>query len=94
MTDDATLSNFVSADEADSDADSDPAADPGTAANTDRKTDADVGANADANTNTHATDTGHSTFAWGEYTCDRCGNATERAWRDDGDLVCPNCKKW
>ncbi|WP_254762305.1 DUF7573 domain-containing protein [Natrinema marinum] len=39
-------------------------------------------------------DSGFSTYAWGEYTCGRCGAATERVWRDDGDFVCPECKEW
>jgi len=35
-----------------------------------------------------------STYAWGEYTCAQCGQATDRVWRADGDLVCPDCKAW
>ncbi|MFD1563140.1 hypothetical protein ACFR99_06240 [Haloarchaeobius amylolyticus] len=35
-----------------------------------------------------------STYAWGEYTCAQCGKATDRVWRADGELVCPNCKAW
>lgn len=35
-----------------------------------------------------------STYAWGEYACDRCGERTERAWRDEEALVCPACKSW
>ncbi|WP_135665989.1 DUF7573 domain-containing protein [Halorhabdus rudnickae] len=27
-------------------------------------------------------------------TCEACGEATERRWHQDGDLVCPACKKW
>lgn len=35
-----------------------------------------------------------STYAWGEYTCSACGDATQRVWRADGELVCPACKSW
>ncbi|WP_254766596.1 DUF7573 domain-containing protein [Salinilacihabitans rarus] len=35
-----------------------------------------------------------STYAWGEYTCENCGGATRRAWRDGDALVCPSCKTW
>lgn len=35
-----------------------------------------------------------STYAWGSYACRRCGNEVERVWRDDGDLVCSDCKSW
>lgn len=37
-----------------------------------------------------------STYAWspsGE-PCDACGAAVERRWRDEGDLVCGDCKSW
>ncbi|WP_049928034.1 DUF7573 domain-containing protein [Halopiger goleimassiliensis] len=34
------------------------------------------------------------TYAWGEYDCERCGESTERAWTDDGAVVCPTCKEW
>ncbi|ADB62437.1 hypothetical protein Htur_3575 [Haloterrigena turkmenica DSM 5511] len=39
-------------------------------------------------------DAGLSTYGWGEYTCHRCGDETDRVWREDGDLVCPDCKSW
>ncbi|RQH01484.1 hypothetical protein EA472_07155 [Natrarchaeobius oligotrophus] len=35
-----------------------------------------------------------TTYAWGEYTCGRCGDACERVWRDDGAYVCADCKAW
>jgi len=35
-----------------------------------------------------------STYAWGEYTCEQCTGTTDRVWRVDGDLVCPDCKTW
>lgn len=39
-------------------------------------------------------DTGRSTYGWGEYTCHRCASDTDRVWREDGVLVCPDCKNW
>ncbi|MFC6765918.1 DUF7573 domain-containing protein [Natrinema soli] len=36
----------------------------------------------------------HSTYAWGEFDCSQCDGATDRVWRSDGDLVCPDCKEW
>ncbi|NUB89882.1 hypothetical protein HT576_02365 [Haloterrigena sp. SYSU A121-1] len=39
-------------------------------------------------------DTGLSTYGWGEYTCHRCASDTDRVWREDGVLVCPDCKNW
>ncbi|WP_134668807.1 DUF7573 domain-containing protein [Halorussus marinus] len=37
-----------------------------------------------------------STYAWsprgGE--CADCGESVERRWRDDGALVCGDCKEW
>ena len=41
-----------------------------------------------------AGETTRSTYAWGEYTCDQCEQATDRVWRADSGLVCPNCKSW
>lgn len=26
--------------------------------------------------------------------CDRCGATVTRRWRDDADLVCPECAEW
>jgi len=26
--------------------------------------------------------------------CAQCGTATEKQWRDDGEFVCPDCKRW
>ena len=26
--------------------------------------------------------------------CGACGTVVEKRWRDDGDLVCPDCKQW
>ncbi|WP_408956856.1 hypothetical protein [Natrinema sp. 74] len=41
-----------------------------------------------------AADAAISTYAWGEYACDRCDGPTEQVWRNDGDFVCPTCKEW
>jgi hypothetical protein len=29
-----------------------------------------------------------------ERPCERCGDPTDRRWRDDGALVCLDCKEW
>jgi hypothetical protein len=37
-----------------------------------------------------------STMGWtpGGAVCAACGRSVERRWRDDGRLVCPDCKEW
>jgi len=37
-----------------------------------------------------------STYAWSPEggACDGCGASVQRRWRDDGALVCADCKKW
>lgn len=35
-----------------------------------------------------------TTFARGDYECATCDRTTERVWRDDGEYVCPSCKRW
>lgn len=37
-----------------------------------------------------------STYAFspGGAECTACGATTTRRWRQDGDLVCPDCKRW
>jgi hypothetical protein len=37
-----------------------------------------------------------STFAWSSepVACAACGEAVQRRWRDDGELVCRACKSW
>jgi hypothetical protein len=37
-----------------------------------------------------------STMDWtpGGASCAACGRSVERRWRDDGRLVCPDCKEW
>ena len=100
MTDDATLSDFLSTGEADETAAgsdeeasaandgeaSDSAATPSTMADEDRR-------EAAARPSSPG-DTGLSTYAWGRYACDRCDTETDRVWREDGALVCPECKSW
>ncbi|WP_306054189.1 DUF7573 domain-containing protein [Natronococcus wangiae] len=83
MTDDATLSDFESS------------------ADSDERTARDDAATSDANrvsdgsSATESDDgTALSTYAWGAYTCARCETTTERAWRDGGAFVCPDCKSW
>lgn len=41
-------------------------------------------------------DAGLSTFDWspGGAPCAACGDRVERRWRDDGRLVCEECKAW
>lgn len=43
-----------------------------------------------------AVDPAESTYAWSPSgaTCDACGASVERRWRDEGDLVCADCKSW
>ena len=40
--------------------------------------------------------TATSTSAWtaAGAGCQRCGARVSRRWRDDGDLVCAECKEW
>ncbi|WP_255170703.1 DUF7573 domain-containing protein [Natrononativus amylolyticus] len=33
-------------------------------------------------------------YGWGSYTCDECGETTERVWWHSGGVVCPACKEW
>lgn len=49
---------------------------------------------ASANTDDSTGNPGLSAYAWGEYTCAQCEQATNRVWRADGELVCPDCKAW
>ena len=37
-----------------------------------------------------------STSSWASEAadCGRCGDAVTRRWRDDGALVCADCKRW
>lgn len=103
MTEDARLTDFVGSDDAADERDGsdgsavsrdgpDAAADANEDASPERQ--ADVTDASDANPASHDGSTAIATYAWGEYTCERCGESTERAWRDDGAYVCPACKRW
>lgn len=37
-----------------------------------------------------------STYAWDRdpVACAACGEPVEKRWRDDGELVCADCKEW
>ncbi|PLK20523.1 DUF7573 domain-containing protein [Natronobacterium gregoryi] len=35
-----------------------------------------------------------STYAWGDHECRRCGDDSDRVWRDGDAFVCPDCKEW
>ena len=97
VTDDATLSDFLEAETEtdDTDADADADADAGAGSDEDPDSiDGDGNAEGEPIDDTESTDAGLSTYAWGEYACDRCGADTERVWREDGTLVCPDCKSW
>ncbi|MFC5365427.1 DUF7573 domain-containing protein [Salinirubrum litoreum] len=41
-------------------------------------------------------DPAESTYAWSPSgaTCASCEATVERRWRDEGDLVCADCKSW
>ncbi|QCW03480.1 hypothetical protein [Natrinema pallidum] len=98
MTDDARLSDFATANN-----DEEPAraarGDDGSssAATETAPADGDTIAPADETddaTASPAIETARSTYAWGAHTCSRCGESTDRVWRGDGSLVCPECKDW
>ncbi|WP_222920110.1 hypothetical protein [Natrinema sp. SYSU A 869] len=100
MTDDAILSDFAS-ETSDEDsameasrADSDASSTDGEAASGDSETVAQTADTDDAPEATPSDETGLSTYAWGEYTCSQCAATTDRVWRADGSLVCPDCKEW
>ncbi|WP_254521481.1 DUF7573 domain-containing protein [Natrinema caseinilyticum] len=85
MTDDATLSDFVS----NTDEETDNASD----GSDDRDESAADSSAFDDSQNGHG-DVECSTFASGDYRCVRCDETTGRVWREDGELVCPECKTW
>lgn len=88
VTDDATLSEFTGpSDEADAEHAEGEAVT--TESDTAGSTDSD-----DEHTLERNTGATQSTYAWGEYTCSRCETATERVWREEGAVVCPECKSW
>lgn len=45
---------------------------------------------------TESPDLAAATYAWtqDQADCTACGTAVERRWRDDGQLVCADCKTW
>lgn len=98
MTDDATLSDFqTGADADDADSTGERRADSSSDdSNTDDSDPAAVTADEEDSAGPPESPgaTGLSTYAWGAYTCSRCETETERVWRADGDLVCPDCKSW
>jgi len=82
MTDDATLSDFATSETGETDGadEGDDGTDSSTAVSP-PEADRDPGS-------------AQSTYAYGEYTCADCGQSTNRVWRADGALVCPDCKQW
>ncbi|WP_254531939.1 DUF7573 domain-containing protein [Natrinema gelatinilyticum] len=86
MTDDATLSDFVpNTDDEEADSTSDGA---------DEYDEPAVDSSAGGDSRNGPGDVEFSTFASGDYQCFRCDETTGRVWREEGELVCPNCKKW
>lgn len=96
VTEDATLSDFLQSDAADDgDATDDCRAD-SDAVTGDAETSGTSDESLDGASRS-AGDAGLSelaTYAWGVYSCSRCGRETERVWREDGAIVCPDCKPW
>ncbi|MFU8869408.1 hypothetical protein [Natronococcus sp.] len=84
MTDDATLSSFTGSTDRADDGERGQGCDESEGDGVDRGTDAD----------SSGTRTALSTYAWGSYTCKRCEATVERVWREEGALVCPDCKSW
>jgi hypothetical protein len=43
-----------------------------------------------------AVEPAESTYSWSPAgaTCAACGASVERRWRDEGELVCADCKSW
>ncbi|APX97269.1 DUF7573 domain-containing protein [Natronorubrum daqingense] len=102
MTDDATLSDFSSpgsdagteADESDTSGESDESSESSKApTRADEQTDDELERDTIEEPQ-HTVEAPRTTFAWGSYTCGHCEAATERAWRVDGEFVCPACKPW
>ncbi|QLG49535.1 DUF7573 domain-containing protein [Natrinema halophilum] len=86
MTDDATLSDFTTATDEET---GDESPDSNDVAGM-----PPVDSNPDSESKIGARDVGFSTYASGEYSCWNCKRTTDRVWRDDGELVCPDCKEW
>ncbi|MFC4439627.1 MULTISPECIES: DUF7573 domain-containing protein [Natrialbaceae] len=91
MTDDATLSDFESAADGADDERATGETTPGEVDIDESDADGDPTGSSAAESDDG---TALSTYAWGTYTCARCGTTTERAWRDEGSFVCTGCKSW
>ncbi|WP_394738855.1 DUF7573 domain-containing protein [Natronococcus roseus] len=89
MTDDATLSSFTGSTDR---------ADDGERGREREESDGDGSTEDEADQGSDRDSSEHgtalSTYAWGSYTCQRCETTVERVWREDGALVCPDCKSW
>jgi hypothetical protein len=82
MSEDRSLSDFVGGGHGESDAAADG--------------DDTDSAPADAGSESAAVDPLATTYAWSPSgaVCASCGATVERRWRDEGDLVCTDCKSW
>ncbi|KDE59906.1 hypothetical protein EL22_15105 [Halostagnicola sp. A56] len=103
MTEDATLSAFTGdEDAADSSAEEE-------ASESDAESETESNTQLDAESDTEpenalgggettepgpAVEPATSTYVWGSYTCETCSETVDRAWLEDGALVCPACKDW
>ncbi len=91
--DDASLDDFLSdGDESEAgDGDPDPAAPSPDTAPEDEGDETDAPA-----VDTTDVEPAVSTYAWRSdaTACAACGEQVERRWRDDGRLVCADCKDW
>ena len=106
MGEDASLDDFLDAgedrgettEERESDpADETDATDDATATSAaDPEDGAAVEAGGDGGVPPAAVDDAATTYAWSPAgaPCQACGSTVDRRWRDDGALVCENCKDW
>ncbi|SFS64022.1 DUF7573 domain-containing protein [Halostagnicola kamekurae] len=99
MTEDATLSAFTGDEDAADSSAEEGASESDTASET--ESDAELDAkpeNAlerdDTTEPGPAVEPATSTYVWGSYTCETCSETVDRAWLEDGALVCPTCKDW
>ena len=80
MTEDATLSDFLSDPEGDDSEETHSSGeDPDTTV---------------SEPGTTAIDPLAPVYGVGTYTCDHCGESTDRVWRRAADFVCPACTSW
>ncbi|WP_418285766.1 DUF7573 domain-containing protein [Halorubrum sp. DTA46] len=88
MTEDRSLDDFAAAND-------DPAPDD-TEDTEDTDDDSPTDALATGGSETDGVEPAVSTATWttGGADCDRCGDRVERLWRDDGAVVCIDCKDW